>query len=268
MVERLVARGVLAAADYTALDLLPANAAAARERLPGGLAAHGFAAVELLPDHLRLARGGDRLDVRLVAADACSWLARSPPAAFDLVLAHAVLDVLDVATFLPLLAGAVRPGGLAYLSLCFDGVTALEPAVEPGLDARIEARYHATMDERRRDGVPCGDSRSGRHLLSQLVTSGFELVAAGGSDWVVFGGPGGYPRDEAFFLRFLVDTVDRALAGDAAIAPAELRAWTAARHGQIDRGELVWVAHNLDVLAQRPLVPMSSSPGLREVVVA
>jgi hypothetical protein len=36
------------------------------------------------------------------------------------------------------------------------------------------------------------------------------------------------------------------------LAPAEVGAWTAARHAQIERGELVWISHNLDVLARAP----------------
>ena len=109
----------------------------------------------------------------------------------------------------------------------------------------------------RRNGAPCGDSRSGRHLPAQLRAAGLELLAAGGSDWVVLAGPEGtgpegYPGDEAFFLRYLVDTIDGALADAPDVAAPELAAWTAARHGQIDRGELVWISHNLDALARAP----------------
>jgi hypothetical protein len=81
-------------------------------------------------------------------------------------------------------------------------------------------------------------------------------VAAGGADWVVFAEPPGagqarrYPDDEAFFLHYLVDVVGGALDGDAAFAPGEVTTWVARRHAQVDRGELVWIAHNLDVLAR------------------
>jgi SAM-dependent methyltransferase len=255
MVERLVARGALGSAVYTALDLLPANLAAARTRLPAALASHGFTLRDQDDDRLVLARGDDRLEVVLVCADAAEWLAAEPVCSFDVVLAHAVLDVVDVEALLPLVASRLRPGGLAHASLCFDGVTALEPAVDAALDARIEAQYHATMDARRRADSPSGDSRSGRHLLTQLRRCGLEPVEAGGADWVVFAGADGYRGDEAFFLHYLVDVVSGALAaapgdGPAPITPAELRGWTAARHAQIDRGELVWIAHNLDVLAR------------------
>ena len=256
MIERLVAHDMLPHAVYTAVDLAPENLAAARERLPPALAAHGWRAVDTSAGRLRFERlnleSGGRLEVVLTPSDAAGWLAARPPASLDLVIAHAVLDELDADSVLPLLASRLSPGGIAYASLCFDGVTAIEPTVEADLDARVEERYHATMDSRTRGGAPAGDSRSGRHLFARLRRHGFELLAAGGSDWVVAAGASGYPGDEAFFLRYLVDLVDRALAADPAFTPGEVAAWTAERHAQIDRGELVWIAHNLDLLAGVP----------------
>jgi len=252
MIERLASHDMLPHGTYTALDHAPANLDAARERLPPALAAHGWRAAEGAPDRLRFRRDSGRFEVVLAAAEAADWLATRPAASLDLVIAHAVLDELDADAVLPLVASRLSTGGLAYASLCFDGVTAIEPEVDADLDARVEQRYHATMDERTRGGAPAGDSRAGRHLFARLRRHGFELLAAGGSDWVVSAGAGGFAGDEAFFLRYLVDLVDGALAADPAFAPGEVAAWTAARHAQIDRGELVWIAHNLDLLARVP----------------
>jgi SAM-dependent methyltransferase len=257
MVERLVARGAIAGATYTALDLAPETLAAARERLPQSLAGHGFAVREATSDSLVLTRGDEALVVELVAADAVDWLATRAAGGFDAVLAHAVLDVVDVAALLPLVATRLRRGGLFYASLVFDGVTAFEPALDDDLDRRIEALYHATMDDRRRGATAIGDSRAGRHLLSQLRRAGFTLAAAGASDWLVFADAGAYHGDEAFFLHYLVDTVVEALsaapattAGPATVTTDELRGWATTRHRQVDSGELVFLAHNLDVLAR------------------
>lgn len=252
MIERLVAHEMLPHAVYTALDRSPACLAAARGRLPPSLAAHGWRTAEHTAERLRFENGDGRLEVVLAPADAGDWLAARPPASLDLVIAHAVLDELDAETVLPLIASRLSPGGLAYASLCFDGLTAIEPEVERSLDARIEERYHAGMDARMRGGAPAGDSRSGRHLFARLRRYGFDLLAAGGSDWVVSAGAGSYPGDEAFFLGYLVDLVERSLTADPAFAPGEVAAWAEARRGQIDRGELVWIAHNLDLLAGVP----------------
>lgn len=258
MIERLVSHDVLPDAVYTAVDLSRESLATARERLPAALATLGWrtAGPELGPqsgsERLRFERDGQRLEVVLVPSDATAWLRMRDAGSLDVVIAHAVLDELDAEVFLPLMRSRLRPGGIAYASLCFDGLTAVEPEIERALDARIEERYHATMDVRLRAGAPAGDSRSGRHLFTRLRRLGFELLAAGGSDWVVAAGPGGYEGDEAFFLGYLVDGVHRALAADPAFAPGEVEAWAAARHAQIERGELVWIAHNLDVLAGIP----------------
>lgn len=256
MIERLAAHGMLDDAVYTALDLCEDNLQRARERLPGGLAAHGWMAAELTAARLRFGRGAHRLEIALVPAEVRGWLAGLPPASFDLVVAHAVLDVVDADTLLPLVAGCLRPRGLAYLSLCFDGLTAVEPGLDPDLDARIEGRYHATMDARLRDGEPAGDCRSGRHLFGRLRRSGLDLLAAGGGDWVVFADPPSgrgdpsYRGDEGFFLHYLIDVVGGALGGDASFVRGEVDSWVATRHAQVDRGELVWISHNLDLLAR------------------
>jgi hypothetical protein len=207
---------------------------------------------------LRLRRGACDWRVRFEVADAVARL-RQPTSrgAFELVIAHAFLDLVDIDATLPPLLAALRPGGLAWLTLTFDGATIFEPPVEPALDARIEALYHATMRGAGRDG-----SRAGRRLIARLRGHGAEVVAAGSSDWVVFaaaanGITAGYPADEAFFLGYIVDTVERALTRRARPGRdgpdlAALAAWAAERRRQIARGELVYIAHHLDVLARAP----------------
>jgi hypothetical protein len=63
---------------------------------------------------------------------------------------------------------------------------------------------------------------------------------------------GAYPADEAYFLHFIVHTMHGALHDDPAIADAPgieaFARWIAARHAQIDRGELIYIAHQLDFM--------------------
>lgn len=166
---------------------------------------------------------------------------------WDALIAHAFLDLLNIPATLPGLLSLLRDGGWFYLTLTFDGVTALEPALDPAFDAEIEALYHRTMDERLADGQPSGDSRSGRHLLAHLRQIGADVVAAGSSDWVVFPRQGRYPADEAYFLRFIVHTIHSALKDRPDIDTRRFEDWIAARHAQIERGELIYIAHQLDV---------------------
>ena len=252
MVERMLERGIFTHAEYDAIDAEPANIAAARTRLREWASTHAGVAVPA-GDQLRIWTdlGERRTDLTLEACDAFDYLQRPASAGrYDLLVAHAFLDLVDVAHVLPLLHAALKPGGLLYATINFDGVTSFEPSVDPALDVQIERLYHATMDERMTDGRPSGDSRTGRHLIPHLNQAGFDVLAAGASDWVVHGRNGRYPDDEAYFLHFIVNTVDGALAGHAELDDEDFGAWVEARHAQIERGELVYIAHQLDMLAQ------------------
>ena len=207
------------------------------------------------PPHRGVRRGHALLDPgpgrpdNFEAADLFDFLDREPgKSAWDLLVAHAVLDLIDLPTALPRLLSRLASGGLFYFSLNFDGATIFEPPIDPDLDALIEALYHRTMDTRRCRGRPSGSSRTGRRLFGRLKAAGARVVAAGSSDWVVFPGPDGYPGDEAYFLHFIIDTIGRALHGHPELDRGRFQAWIAQRHRQIEARELIYVAHQLDVM--------------------
>lgn len=228
MLDRLVARGLLAAGGrYTAVDADPANVAAALERY---------------------SRRTSPLSVSWEAADVYDFARRKRGRrAWDLLIAHAFLDLVDAPRLLPELLALLRPGGLFYFTINFDGLTILEPPVDPGFDEQVIDLYHRTMDERTADGRPAGDSRSGRHLLWQLPAAGAEILAAGASDWVVVPSRGGYAADEADFLRAILGFFEQSLSGRPELDPARLAGWLARRRAQIEAGELIYVAHQMDV---------------------
>jgi len=254
MIDRLIRRGLLTDAEYVAVDADPSAAAAARAWLaeprgrPYGVTPAGTDGA-LMRGH---ARG--RIEVTWISAavqEAVCWPDWRDR--FDLLLAHHFLDLVDVPGLLPELIRCLAPAGLAYLTLNFDGLTVFEPPLDPALDERIVALYHATMDARTDGGRSGGDSRTGRRLMHQLRQSGAAVLAAGASDWVVHADPdlGAYAADEAYFLHALIETVRGALADHPDLDPAAFAAWIEARHAQIERGELIYVAHQLDVLARR-----------------
>jgi SAM-dependent methyltransferase len=252
MIERLLAWGVVADADYTAVDASAEAIAALRERLPAWTAARGGRATvgaDAIALQLPTARMGVQLVVDDLFAFAARWRGRRH---WDLLVASAVLDLVDpraaLAALLPLLA----PGGLAYLAINFDGVTVFEPTLDPGLDAQLVALYAQSIDRPRHEPRERGDSHAGRHLFGYLRALGAEIVAAGSSDWVVLPVAGGYPADEAFFLHWVVHQFARALREHPAVAPEHLDTWVARRHAQIEAGELLYVAHQLDYLARVP----------------
>jgi SAM-dependent methyltransferase len=250
MLERMIDWGLLGNTSYTAVDEDPANIAVARQRLS---ARAGTQAIEG-PGDLVFAHAGGKVVVELQVSDVFDFFPRERGRrSWDLLVAHAFLDLVDIPRTLPQLFSLVRPGGFFYFSLNFDGLTLFEPGIDQAFDDHIQALYHRTMDERVTQGRPSGDSRSGRHLFTHLNTAGATILAAGSSDWVVFPTDGVYPYDEAYFLHFIIHTVQQALVDNPELGPDRLERWIAKRHAQIERGELVYIAHQIDFFGNTPL---------------
>lgn len=214
--------------NYTAIDEQEENIAVARDRLSA------------LPPHLQL---------RLERADVFEFATRTEEMdRYNLLIAHAFLDLVDIPNTLRMLRRLLKVDGLLYLTLNFDGITSFQPEIDPPFDAEIEVLYHRTMDERITNGNPSGDSHSGRHLFNNLREASIDILAAGSSDWIVFGGKAGYPADEAYFLHFIINTMYGALKDHPNLDPARFEAWIETRHQQIDAGELTYIAHQIDFL--------------------
>jgi len=246
MVERLIDGGALDQAHYTAIDASAENIASARRRLADWGRERSFAVAET-SSGLILDRQAVHVTLDLEVIDLFDFLRREGGThTWDLLLAHAFLDLVDVPSTLPQLFSLLPGAGLFYFTLNFDGLSAMLPAFDPELDEHIFRLYHRTMDERYVNGVPSGNSRTGRHLFGHLRQAGAEILGAGASDWVVYPTGGDYPGDEAYFLHFIVHTVHTALAGHAELEPERLSSWVAQRHAQVERGELVYIAHQLD----------------------
>jgi SAM-dependent methyltransferase len=247
MVARLMEWGTVSAGEYVLLDADRQLLDGSRQWLGDWAAAQGLRSGPL-PAGLQV---GD-LQVRLVHAELGSYLEAVQGRPADVLIANAVLDLVDVPAVLPALLRLLVPGGVYWFTINYDG----ESIFEPGLphDGQIMAAYHLDMDERVRYGRPAGESRTGRHLFHQLRVAGAAALAAGPSDWVVSAGPdGNYPGDEAYFLRCILDTIQDALAARPdRLNPAELAGWLAERRRQLDAGELVYIAHQLDFVGRSP----------------
>ena len=244
MIERLLEHKVLQHANYTLLDEQPENIEEARQRLPAWAEENNFL-VSWQDEILVLWKNGLETKIIFLAEDLFDFLAhQNPTEKYDLLIAHAFLDLVDIPATLPKLFEILRPNGHFYFTINFDGETIFEPAIPH--DEEIITRYHQTMDERIIDEKLSGDSHAGRHLFENLRAAGGEILSAGSSDWVVFSQNANYPADEAYFLHFIVTTVHDALLRDGKIAPRRIHAWTSARHAQITRGALVYIAHQLD----------------------
>jgi SAM-dependent methyltransferase len=250
MLERLLDWQLLPEAAYTGIDVDPDNITEGRWRLRR-YAATRRADLSLEAGGFLFRQPWQTVAVDFEAIDLFHFLAREQGRrSWDLILAHAFLDLVDLGAALPGLLGLLTPGGFFYFTLNFDGSTEFSPTIDPELDRLIETLYHCNMDERRVNGKPSGSSRTGRRLFEHLKAAGATLLAAGSSDWVVFPGPDGYPGDEAYFLHFIIHTIQQALEGHPELPPADFRAWIAKRHTQIQRQELIYLARQLDFCGQ------------------
>ena len=251
MVARLVDWHLVKRAEYLLVDVDAQLIADARAWLAAWAKARGLACAAE-PRAVRI-QGETDIDVtvRFVHAEIGDFLGDSAnlPRA-HLLVANAFLDLVDVPAILPRLLGLLDDNGLAWFTLNFDGETILEPG-HPD-DTLFMRVYHRSMDGRVRHGRPAGDSRSGRHLFAHLRQAGASLLAAGASDWVVHAESTGYPDAEAEFLHQILDTIVTELGRHPEIPSDALAAWADLRRQQIDRRELVYIAHQLDVLGRGP----------------
>jgi hypothetical protein len=238
MVARLLDWQVVRAGEYTLLDVDGRLLRDSRAWLDEWATARGLS-TELLPDGLRIGE----LRVRLVEAELDSYLDAGQGEPAEVLIANAFLDLVDVPVTLPGLFRLLVPGGVYWFTINFDGESIFQP--EHPRDDDVLAAYHRSMDERVRYGRQAGESRTGRHLFGHLCAAGAPPTSSGSSDWVVHPRPDGtYPDGEAYFLQCILQTIQDELAdGPAADGLAD---WLAARRSQLARGELLYIAHQLD----------------------
>ena len=159
---------------------------------------------------------------------------------YDLVIGHAFADLVSPQRLLSKAESALRPSGVAYFPITFDGETIFQP--DHPADPTIVSAYHEALDS-----TSGRDSRAGRHLANAMTDAQGTLLSMAGSDWVVRPRNGTYPADEAYFLGRILGFVEQAL-GESSLP--ELAEWVTERKEQLDAGDLLYVAHQYDLLYQ------------------
>ncbi len=145
MVERMWAWELANTAIYTAIDARTENVAAAQDRLQRW----GYdsqLAVQTSNSGLCVSHRTRRYDIHLEAIDVFDFAVRERgQRRWDLLIAHAFLDLVDIPTALPQFLQLLEPSGLFYLTIVFDGVTSFQPEIDPVFDTLIESLYHRTI---------------------------------------------------------------------------------------------------------------------------
>ncbi len=243
MLKRLVRWEVIRQCEYVMVDEMAENIEYGSEWAKAWAEEAGLSVERGGENQVRVFGKACDVRIRFERSDVFDFIQKNKQPA-DLLIAHAFLDLLPMPESLTKLLTLTT--GLAWLTVNFDGVTTFEPTIDTALDARIERLYHETMDRR----ATGGDSRSGRHLFGHLRAAGVDVLAAGASDWVVYARQGKYPDDEAYFLYFILHFVEQSLTGRSELDAEALANWLRERRAQIERGELVYIAHQMDFLAK------------------
>ncbi|MBI5353415.1 MAG: hypothetical protein HZB50_12310 [Chloroflexi bacterium] len=243
MLVRLLRWDVITKADYVLVDEMGENIESAKEWIPLWAGESGLTVERIAENQLRAFDRARDVRIHFERGDVFDFIQKKPAPA-DLLIAHAFLDLLPMPESMPKLLALTKD--LAWLTINFDGVTSLEPAIDAALDEQIERLYHETMDAR----PTGGDSRAGRHLFDHLRMAGASVLSAGASDWVVHSVDGKYPADEAYFLYFILHFFEESLTGNAELNAADFASWLNERRAQIERGEMVYIAHQMDFLAR------------------
>lgn len=244
MLKRLVEWDLFCTGEYVLVDESDANLAFAQEWLPRWATESGLTVESIPPNRLRLTGGGRDILIRLEAADIFDFICQNEKPA-DILIAHAFLDLLPMPESLDKLLLLTRD--LAWLTINFDGVSTLLPEIDRAFDEQIEWLYHITMD-RRPTG---GDSRAGRKLFQFLHALNVDILAAGASDWIVHANRGTYPADEKYFLQYVLSFFENSLKGCDELNATSFADWLVSRQEQIERGELVYIAHQMDFLIRK-----------------
>ena len=184
--------------------------------------------------------------VQLHTGDAVAWLA--PSLTFKAFLANAFLDLVDIPLVLDRAFERLEAGGLAYLTINYEGLTDFIPALES--DNEVLRRYNDSMREWK--GSYRGTDKSGGRILGYLLDRGYPILETGASDWVVTphqnsSGATGYTREEGVFLRAILDMVEDSVS-QSGCDPVLLSEWLNIRRKQVEEGTLVYIAHQLDIL--------------------
>lgn len=237
------------------LDLLDSDGPAlerARRHVPAVTEGNGWSCAEIA-DGWRLTQGSRCLEVRFLVEDVRELLVAPDGGRYDVLLANAFLDLFDLPSFVPPLLQTLAPGGVCYLTMNYDGETIFEPVADRSLEDSVRATYNRAMDERTIAGQPSGDSTAGRHLFHVVTGSGAEVLEIGSSDWVVVPRSGNaYADDEEYFLRCILWFVEQALRADAQLPAASIEHWVRERTRQLQARELVYIAHQIDLVGRRP----------------
>ena len=242
MIERLLEAQVLRDCIYTAVELESSFRAIAFERLTKWSNPNNSSILNVSNEKRITLCNKNRIELEWINADILNIKNQLDNNCFDLLIGHAIIDLLPVPTCMSNLLAFLKPEGAFYFSLNFSGETLFFPT-HPYDEIIIES-YHRTMDERfpYLDWLP---SKTGCNLGPWLNTQGHNLLAEGSSDWNL---PiNTLPKNTNFlFTSNILDTISNALK-----KTSKLNEWLKVRRQQQNTGELKLIITNKDCFGSK-----------------
>ena len=182
----------------------------------------------------------------------CELGAHRPRSCYDVVTAHAVLDLVALAPTLDAFARWLRPGGLLYTSINCDGEPQIWPRYhDDGFELALLGCYTTSMEQRQVDGLRSGGAYCGRLLAALLPQEGFVLVAQGSSDWDIRPRFGAYRDRDQACLSALLDLICKEGRSSGRFEEEALQRWRGDRMRMLQACELALRIPNRDLLARR-----------------
>jgi len=244
--RRLLNNGLITPLAVTALDRDPGLLAIGRQDTEGWLSAVGL--------EPRIASGaiqtpGERpTAIRFAVAELKD---HRPDRPYNVITAHAFLDLAPLPQALRLFATWLQPGGYLYATINYDGDTALLQAYDDAaFEARLLGHYNDTMELRRVDGHATGGAYCGRRLQELLPASGFDILALGRSDWNITPVEGRYCDGDALCLEALLEMIYAEAQRSGLFCQHQLGHWHQDRLRLLQQRTLRSTIRQLDLLAR------------------
>ena len=237
--------------DYTGLDSAANNRTSANEATKFWAIGEGY---ELAPRHDEtVASREDRsLTYRFATGDLFDPPESIVGGSFDLVTAHALLDVLPLSAAVVALRSRLSPGGLLYSAINYDGRTTLVPSLHTKemneFEELLLQTYDRSMDQRVVNGLKVGGSRTGTRLFDVLKSNGFSIAAFGASDWSICPVEGAYQSGERLCIESIIRMIGAEGERHSVTAVPALANWFAERIGHLSSGTLGLIVHQTDIL--------------------